>query len=396
MLGVWIIGVCGSVASATIAAVKALAKRLIEPTGLITELDDFSKVGFIPFDSIVFGGCDVRDGSVTDSFSRLTKEAHIDSNILKEVASELDRIEIDREGCTTLGCSERVIELAESGEERSLEEIVTAIVNAITNFKERNSLERVLVLYLASTEPPIKKSYATQTLKGFEDALEKNEKGLLHASNLYAYASFLAGCPFINFTPSSGASIPALIDMAEKRRLPHTGNDGKTGETLVKSVLAPLFKYRALKLLSWQGYNILGNLDGKVLIDPESKTSKTKTKEGLLQKIVGYAPHMRVGIDYVPSLGEWKVAWDFIHFEGLFGTKMSLQFIWEGCDTVLAVPLVVDLIRLVELAHRRGEYGALPQTALFFKQPLGSQNLDLHSQWHLLAEYLNSIKEERG
>jgi myo-inositol-1-phosphate synthase len=131
-----------------------------------------------------------------------------------------------------------------------------------------------------------------------------------------------------------------------------------------------------------------------VLKDPESKQSKIETKDGILPQILGYSPHTHVGIDYVPSLGDWKVAWDFIHFDGFLGTRMSMQFIWQGCDSILAAPLVLDLIRLIELSHRRGESGALRHTALFFKQPIGCDVGDLHGQWHILWEYLQEVMEE--
>jgi myo-inositol-1-phosphate synthase len=129
-------------------------------------------------------------------------------------------------------------------------------------------------------------------------------------------------------------------------------------------------------------------------MDQQSKQSKLQTKDAVLGQMLGYKPHTHIGIDYVPSLGDWKVAWDFVHFEGFLGTKMNMQFIWQGCDSILAAPLVLDLIRLVKLSHRRGEKGVLAHLALFFKQPLGTNVMDLHSQWHLLWDYLQKVKEE--
>jgi myo-inositol-1-phosphate synthase len=136
-------------------------------------------------------------------------------------------------------------------------------------------------------------------------------------------------------------------------------------------------------------------MDGKVLSDPESLKSKIIAKDSVLPQTLGYNLHAHTGIDYVPSLGEWKVAWDFIHFEGFLGTKMSMQFIWQGCDSMLAAPLVLDLIRLVDLSYRRKESGILGHLGLFFKQPLGTKVSDLHQQWHLLESYLNEVKKER-
>ncbi|MCS7270256.1 MAG: inositol-3-phosphate synthase, partial [Gemmataceae bacterium] len=163
--------------------------------------------------------------------------------------------------------------------------------------------------------------------------------------------------------------------------------DLKTGETLLKSVLAPLFARRHLRVLSWVGHNILGNRDGWILNDPENKASKVKSKDALLAELLGYKPQSLVSIEYVESLDDWKTAWDHIHFEGFLGTKMTLQFIWQGCDSLLAAPLVLDLVRLVALAQRCGEAGALPWLASFFKNPLAATTHDFTYQFALLEQW---------
>ena len=146
-------------------------------------------------------------------------------------------------------------------------------------------------------------------------------------------AAARAGCPYVNFTPSLGADHPAVSSAFEAADLPHAGADGKTGETLVKSALAPMFAARSLEVMSWTGQNLLGNLDGRVLADPASKEAKVRSKSAVLKDVLGYEPESRVGIDYVGSLGDWKVAWDFIHFRGFLGVPMRMQFVWEGCDS---------------------------------------------------------------
>jgi myo-inositol-1-phosphate synthase len=182
--------------------------------------------------------------------------------------------------------------------------------------------------------------------------------------------------------------VPALRELARERRVPHCGNDGKTGETLIKTVLAPMFTARALKVLSWQGYNMLGNRDGAVLADAAHRETKVRNKNDALRQLLGDAGvHTHVGIDYVPSLQDWKTAWDFIHFEGFLGARMSLQFTWTGSDSALAAPLVLDLVRLADLAAERGEGGEMPHTAAFFKAPLGGGTHDFHLQVQLLHEY---------
>src|SRR5204862_8242724 len=158
----------------------------------------------------------------------------------------------------------------------------------------------------------------------------------------------------------------------------------KTVVTLLKSGLAPLSAARSLEVLSWVGYNIFGNLDGLVLDDPANKAAKIKSKDQLVGNILGYDPQTLVSSEYIKSLGDWKTAWDHIHFRGFLGTPLTLQFIWQGCDSLLAAPLVLDLIRFVELSHRRGEVGVLRHLASFFKRPLGGQEHDFSRQFLLL------------
>ena len=167
------------------------------------------------------------------------------------------------------------------------------------------------------------------------------------------------------------------------------GRDGKTGETLVKTVLAPLFAARNLKVLSWESHNILGNRDGLVLDTPANKRTKTKGKDAVLKNILPEdGIHSNVRIDYVPSLGDWKTAWDFIHFMGFMDTKMSMQFIWQGADSLLAAPLIIDIVRFAELALRLGESGAMKHLAHFFKSPYGVDEQNFHKQFEMILAYV--------
>lgn len=219
----------------------------------------------------------------------------------------------------------------------------------------------------------------------------EDRRKLLSASVLYAYAAIDLGCPYVNFTPSFGSSIPALEDLATIRGVPHAGKDGKTGETLVKTALAPMFLARNLRLLAWESHNILGNRDGLVLRQPAANRVKTKDKEEALRQLVNDETlHSHVSIDYCPSLGDWKTAWNFIHFEGFLGTRMIMQFIWQGCDSALAAPLVLDLARLTDFAARRGESGALRHLACFFKSPWQVREHDFFRQFALLMDYVES------
>jgi myo-inositol-1-phosphate synthase len=209
----------------------------------------------------------------------------------------------------------------------------------------------------------------------------------LPASALYAIAALDLGHPYINFTPSVGSGLPAICDLALRRETCHMGHDGKTGETLLKSVLAPMFAKRTLQVMSWVGHNIFGNMDGVVLDDPANKATKVTSKDRLLGQIFGYTPQTLVTIEYIKSLGDWKTAWDHIHFRGFLGTPMILQFTWQGCDSLLAAPLVLDLVRFAERARRAGDTGLLTFLASFFKSPLGTEENDFHRQFQELEAW---------
>jgi myo-inositol-1-phosphate synthase len=259
--------------------------------------------------------------------------------------------------------------------------------SAIANFKEALGHARVIVVNVGSTEKmsPLAGRLASCTKWEELDGLIQKADGQLPWGVLYACAALLEDCAYVNFTPNIGSELPALIDLAIRRRLPHAGKDGKTGETLLKAALAPMFEARALRVRAWTGYNILGNSDGQSLEDPAACHSKINSKDQQLRGILHDAPDLctKVGIDYVPSLGDWKTAWDFVHFEGILGIKMSLHLLWQGADTVLAAPVLLDLIRLTELAWRQGEAGVLRHLDAFFKSPTQCTN---HDFWFQMAE----------
>src|SRR5207302_2695346 len=217
---------------------------------------------------------------------------------------------------------------------------------------------------------------------------EQRQAHVLPASSLYAWAALDLGLPYINFTPSLGACFPAAQELAEQRKAVTGGKDGKTGETLLKTVLAPMFALRNWRILSWVGHNILGNGDGRALDDPANKASKVRAKDQVVSSIVGYKPQTHVSIEYIESLDDWKTAWDHVHFRGFLGAKMAMQFTWQGCDSLLAAPLVLDVARLALLAQRRGEVGVLRHLACFFKSPMGVEEHDFFKQFALLERYV--------
>ena len=278
--------------------------------------------------------------------------------------------------------------------QQTARQAVDRIAADLAAFAKAEALEHVIVLNVASTEPPFELSEVHNRWASLSAALPGGGPELLPASAIYALAAIERGDTYINFTPSLGASIPALDELCATTGSLYAGKDGKTGETLLKTVLAPMFAARNLKVMSWVGHNIFGNRDGLVLDDPANKSSKVETKDRVLYEILGYRPSSVVTIEYLPDMGDWKTAWDHIHFQGFLGTKMALQFTWQGCDSLLAAPLAIDLARLAALEKRRGGTGLMRHLACFFKSPEGHAEHDFFKQFSFLIEYLTHPKAD--
>jgi myo-inositol-1-phosphate synthase len=392
-VGLWLVGAFGGVGSTTALGLAALARGLTDTVGLVTALPRFAGVEFDAPANFVVGGHDIRQ----TSFGRAVAELHQRSNVFSEsllaaCAGQLEAWSGNVKPGVVYQPNPVIAALADRPDVRRAEtpkQAIDAIQQDLKAFVAANRLDQLVVFNSASTEPPFDLTDDHRTLAALQTALKKNAP-VLPTSSLYAYAAVDAGFPYVNMTPSRGASLPAIEELAKQRGVPLAGQDLKTGETLLKSVLAPLFALRNLKVLSWVGHNILGNRDGLVLNDPANKASKVRSKDALLAEMLGYRPQSIVSIEYIESLDDWKTAWDHVHFEGFLGTKMTLQLTWQGCDSVLAAPLVLDLARLLLLAHRRGDAGTLTAAACFFKSPLGVTEHELGKQFGLLEEYLQN------
>jgi len=386
---VWLIGARGAISTCVTYGLSGLRQGLIEPTGIITEQSPLKELGLRPFDEIVLAGHEVSSGDLTQSAGELVRHGILPADLVvassAEAAGTDARIRPGILDTSDVGGAEldpAAASLSGASPRRKVEQLRDDIMA----FQADHSLERVVVVYLASTEAWTEEREYWNDLASFEQALDDGRE--IPASCLYAYAALQAGAPFANFTPNRCASIPALRQLARELSLPHCGNDGKTGETLLKTVLAPMFTARALKVLSWQGYNMLGNRDGASLADPIRRESKCRNKDAPLHAILGDdSVHTTVSIDFVPSLHDWKTAWDFIHFQGFLGAKMSLQFTWSGSDSALASPLVIDLVRLCDFAAAHDESGEMAHTACFFKSPLAGGSHDFHVQFQQLLGY---------
>jgi myo-inositol-1-phosphate synthase len=394
-VGLWLIGAYGGVASTAALGLSALKRGLTDTTALTTALPMFEGVELEPFTAFVVGGHDIRHGSFVESALELHRRAGVfDAATIEECRDDLvEWNKSVRPGSIAITGSTiaKLADLAEVQKPETPRDTIKRIQTDLREFRERNGLAQVVVINVASTEPPFDLGRAHANLAELDAALEANAGPVLPASSLYAYAALDLGMPYVNFTPSLGADPPALLELAVKRKATVCGKDGKTGETMLKSVLAPMFADRNLQIMSWVGHNIFGNRDGIVLNDPANKASKVKSKDALLSQILGYKPQTLVSIEYVESLDDWKTAWDHIHFRGFLGTKMILQFTWQGCDSLLAAPFVLDLARLSLLAQNRGEFGLLKHLSAFFKSPMGVGEHHFFRQFAWLEEYAERL-----
>ncbi|MDA3787112.1 MAG: inositol-3-phosphate synthase [Desulfobacula sp.] len=393
--GVMFVGLCGHLSTTAMTGAMALAKELCPATGMVSEMKNFRDITFTNLSDFVFGGWDIRP--CFDSRKALKDIGFDNIDDLIEIAKELERIQSRTFPGIILNAGEAICDISDQRHIFNTDTLSTAIDKIredIESFKLENGLGKIVVINLASTEPPVADPDSLSSMTSINTLIAENRIDSIRPSFVYAYAAITSGCAYINFTPSEGGFSQGLVDLAQEHCVPIMGSDGKTGETLVKSALAPMFAMRNLEVLSWEGYNILGNMDGKVLQNAENGSTKIKSKDRLLPHILGYRPHSRVSIDYVPSLGDRKTAWDFIHFQGFLNTKMSLQFTWQGCDSALASPLVLDLARFGILAMERGEFGIMTHMASFFKSPWGVDEHALEKQFRLLEEYCIKITDQ--
>jgi len=387
------IGACGGVGSTTALGLAALARGLTQPVGLATELPEFAGLDWDSPAQFVVGGHDIRQTSLLRSVAELHSRANVFSEeLIRACQPALESWSLNLRPGVLYQANATLAALADQPQVVRAEvpaEASAAITKDLKEFQEKHQLAQVVVVNVASTEPGTPLSAIHESESHLAAALKTKQSAGLPMSTLYGLAALQAGFPYLNGTPSLGISFPVGLARAAAAGVPVAGQDFKTGETMMKSVLAPMFYQRNLKVLSWVGHNILGNRDGLVLNNPENKSSKVKSKDALIAEILGYKPQTHVSIEYIESLDDWKTAWDHIHYEGFLGTKMTLQFTWQGCDSVLASPLLLDVARILLRAQRRGEVGPLSDLAVFFKSPLGTvPRQDFASQFLQLQQYL--------
>lgn len=375
--GIWLVGARGSVAVTSIVGALALRAGLVDATGCVTELPELRGPALPSFGDLVLGGHDIVGTPLCKRADALAAAGVVPPRLAAALVDELVRVDGE-------------VRLLPSGATQAM--VAERIVADLNDFADRHHLDRVVVVNVASTEPAPPTHPAHHDLALLTTALARRTR-VLSPSSLAAYAAFRAGCAFVDFTPSVGARLPALAELARRQRVPFAGNDGKTGETLVKSVLAPMFALRNLRVRSWSGLNLLGGGDGRSLAEPAANAAKTTSKQRVLAQTLGYQPQGTTRIDYVEDLGDFKTAWDLITFSGFLGIGMRMEFTWHGCDSALAAPLVLDLARLVAAAHAAGRVGPLPELAFFFKDPIDADDHTLAGQWQILQEFVTELHE---
>jgi myo-inositol-1-phosphate synthase len=385
---IWIIGAYGIVSTTAMVGAKAIERGLVENTGLVTAMEPFNEIErIIPF-RFDFGGHEIRllPNAFVACREHWELNRHFDFELLNAVKDDLEKISASKG--TALNCGPGIKELGKvhtlEDEDLSLKEIVERLMKDMKSFAD----DETVVINVASTEPlPKLNEKFHYSVEGFEEMIDKDAKEFATASMLYAYSAIKLGLPYANFTPSVGSSIPALKKLAEDKNVPHAGNDGKTGETLVKTTIAPMFVYRNLKVVGWMSYNILGDFDGKVLSTKENKESKIISKDKVLEKILGYSPFSITDIAFFPSLVDNKTAFDFVHFKGFLGKLMKFYFIWDAIDAIVASPLILDIARFLLLAKKKEVGGVVKELAFFFKSPIECEIMNTHEQFQILKKW---------
>jgi myo-inositol-1-phosphate synthase len=278
------------------------------------------------------------------------------------------------------------------------------LMDDIARFKRENGCSRLVMVWAASTEIFLEPTAVHQDLTSFENGLRSNDEGIA-PSMIYAYAALKSGVPFVNGAPNLTVDTPALTDLATQQRLPVCGKDFKTGQTLLKTIVAPGLKARLLGVNGWFSTNILGNRDGEVLDDPESFRTKEESKLSALEYIL--QPHLypslygdlthEVRINYYPPRGDNKEGWDNIDIFGWLGYPMQIKINFLCRDSILAAPIVLDLALFVDLAQRAGMGGIQEWLSFYFKSPMHAPGLyPEHDLFIQLMKLKNTLRHLRG
>ncbi len=362
-VGIAVIGLNGAVATTAAAGIAMIRAGSNDLSGLPLASRDVE--GMAAYRDLHFGGWDL---SHDDLATAALKHGVLTESELANGASSLSDMRPWPAVGSTDFCAniDGANKIAAPGHRAAVQHIQ----DDLARFKSEQNLDRVVMINLASTERKADLGAdALTSVEGFERGLDGDDAAISPAM-LYAYAAIASDTPYANFTPSVAADVAPLAELARQRGVPIAGKDGKTGQTLLKTVIAPALRDRALHVDGWFSTNILGNSDGLALDDPKSLASKVDTKKSVLDQILGYPVEDHIiMIHYYKPRGDNKEAWDNIDLTGFLGQKMQLKLNFLCKDSVLAAPLAIEIARCLALAQTRGEGGVQDQMGIFFKMP---------------------------
>jgi myo-inositol-1-phosphate synthase len=411
-LGVLIPGL-GAVSTTFIAGIEAIKKNIAKPIGSLTQMGTI-RLGkrtdkrvppikdFVPLANIqdlVFGGWDIYNDNC---FQSASNAGVLEKSLLESVRPEIEKIVpwkavfsqdyVKRLNGPNVKTGKNKMDLAEQ------------VMDDIEKFRAKNNLSRMVMVWCGSTEVFLKPEAAHATLESFEKAMKENDP-VIAPSMIYAYAALCKGIPFANGAPNLTVDIPALTQLALEKGVPICGKDFKTGQTLMKTILAPGLKSRMLGLSGWFSTNILGNRDGEVLDDPDSFKTKEESKLSVLDQILqpDLYPDLykdfthKVRIHYYPPRGDNKEGWDNIDIYGWLGYPMQIKINFLCRDSILAAPIVLDLVLFLDLAQRCGMRGIQEWLSFYFKSPMCAAGLyPEHDLFIQLMKLKNTLRYLRG
>ncbi|MCY4028290.1 MAG: inositol-3-phosphate synthase [Acidobacteria bacterium] len=411
-LGVLLVGL-GAVSTTFIAGVHAIRRGLAAPTGSLTQLGTI-RLGkrtdgrsprirdFVPLaglDDLVFGGWDIFEDN---GYEAARKAQVIQPELLERVRPDMEGIKpmpavFDRHYVKKLDGPN-----VKTG--RSKRELAEQVIADIRRFKAEHQLDRLVLIWCGSTEIFLEETPVHASLAALERGLEASDTAI-PSSMIYAYAAIREGIPYANAAPNLSADVPALEELAQATGAPLAGKDLKTGQTLMKTMIAPGLKARLLGVNGWYSTNILGNRDGEVLDDPESFRTKEESKKSVLDHILQpelypglYDDlHHVVRINYYPPRGDNKEGWDNIDLLGWLDYPMQLKINFLCRDSILAAPIVLDLVLLLDLAKRVGMNGIQEWLSFYFKSPIHARGLyPEHDLFIQLMKLKNTLRYLRG
>src|SRR4051812_27020200 len=403
----------GAVATTFMAGVEAIRRGMSKPIGSLTQMGTI-RLGkrtdgrsplisdFVPLATlkdVVFGGWDLFPD---DAFQAATKAGVLSKEHLTELKDFLSGIKPMTSVFDQTYVKKLTATHAKKG--RSKADLAEQVVEDIKEFKKKNGCDRLVMVWCGSTEVYRSPSAVHATLASFEKGLVDGDSEIA-PSQIYAYAALKCGVPYANGAPNLTVDTPALMELAKKNGVPIGGKDFKTGQTMMKTILAPGFKARLLGVEGWYSTNILGNRDGEVLDDPESFKSKEVSKLGSLEHI--FQPHLYpdlygkihhvVRINYYPPRGDNKEGWDNIDIFGWMGYPMQIKVNFLCRDSILAAPIVLDLALFMDLAQRAGMSGVQDWLSFYFKSPQAEgAKVPEHDLFIQLTKLKNTLRTLRG